>query len=69
MADQFVGLAGTADAHGIGAGGIGAYVGTALFLGHGHADSSAGFLLDWQIAWVVLAREYFRQPVLCQVGL
>ena len=69
MADQFISLTGTTQTHRVGTGGVGAHIGAALLLSHGHADGRAGFLLDRQIARVVLGGEDFRQPLLGHIGL
>ncbi len=69
MAYQFVGLARAADADRVGAGGVGAHIGAALFLGHGHADGGAGLLRNRQVARVVLAGQDLRQPDLGEVRL
>ena len=69
VADQLISLTGTTQTYRVGTGGVGAHIGTALLLGHGHADGRAGFLLDRQIARVVLGGEDFRQPLLGHIGL
>ncbi|MDT4817026.1 hypothetical protein FQZ97_500910 [compost metagenome] len=64
VADQFVGLARAGNPHRVGAGGVGAHVGAALLLGHGHADGDPGLLLHGQVARVVFAGKDLRQPLL-----
>ncbi|MCY1284062.1 hypothetical protein D9M70_329560 [compost metagenome] len=69
VADQFVGLARAGNPHRVGAGGVGAHVGAALLLGHGHADGDPGLLLHGQVARVVLGGEDLRQPFLGDIRL
>ena len=69
VAHQFISLARPTSAHRVSTGGVGAHVGAALFLGHGHADSGTGLVSDADIARVVLSIEDFRQPGLGQVRL
>jgi hypothetical protein len=55
MAQQLIGLARPRRPHRVGAGGIGADIGAALFLGHGHAQRDPGFLADVDVARVVFS--------------
>ncbi|MNP07231.1 hypothetical protein D3C76_992490 [compost metagenome] len=67
--NQFVGLARASGADRISAGGVGAYIGAALLLGHGHAQGDPGLVAVADVTRVVLAGEDFRQPVFGQFGL
>ncbi|MNO74797.1 hypothetical protein D3C76_658110 [compost metagenome] len=66
---QLVSLARTAGAHGIGLGGVGPDVGTALLLGHGHTDGNPGLVGHADVARIVFRGEDLWQPLLCQVRL
>jgi hypothetical protein len=66
---QLIRLARATGTHRIGAGGVGAHVGAALLLGHGHADGGPGFMGDADVARVVFGVEDFRQPDVSQIRL
>ncbi|CAB5618105.1 Uncharacterised protein [Pseudomonas putida] len=69
VADQLVRLARARGSDRIGPGGVGPHIGAALLLGHGHAEGHSGFVPVAHVSRVVLARQYFGQPVFGQLRL
>ncbi|MNT43878.1 hypothetical protein D3C72_1803730 [compost metagenome] len=69
MPNQFVRLPRPRRPHGIGASGIGADIGAALFFGHGHAQGNPDLVPVTDVAWVVLGSQYLRQPIFGQFRL
>jgi len=62
MAGEAIGLARADLVDGLGPGGVGAHIGTALFFGHGHADGHAVFIEIGPVTVVVFLAQDARQP-------
>jgi hypothetical protein len=69
VADKLVGLAHRVAADRNGAGGVGAHIRSALFLGHRHADRQALLVSGWNVARIVDVGMDLRQPVFRQLRL
>ncbi len=64
MPDQLIELAGTAGAERVSAGSVGAHIGTALLLGHAHADGQRLLVVVADVTTVVAPRRDLGQPAL-----